>query len=144
MLRLAADAMLLLHVLFVVFVMLGLVLIFVGKARQWSWVRNPWFRLIHLVAISVVVIQSWVGAICPLTTIEMVLRSRAGDAVYSGDFISHWLETALYYQLPPWMFVVSYTIFGVISCASWFLVRPRSFVESGDHPASKPGDRIDD
>lgn len=122
---LAADAILLLHVLFVAFIVVGLVLIFVGKIRAWSWVRNPWFRLAHLLAIAVVTVQSWFRLICPLTTLEMALRSRAGDAVYSVSFISHWLETILYYQAPAWAFVVCYTTFGAVIVASWFLVRPR-------------------
>ncbi len=105
---LAADVILLLHVLFVAFVVMGLLLIVVGKVRAWSWIRNPWFRLIHLAAITVVMILSWLGLICPLTTIEMALRSRAGDTVYTGSFISHWLERILYYQVPPWIFVVCY------------------------------------
>jgi len=124
---LAADAILLLHVLVVIFIVFGLVLIFVGKLLTWSWVRNPWFRLLHLIAISVVVILSWLSFVCPLTSIEMELRTRAGDTVYSGSFISHWLEIILYYQAPPWVFVVGYTIFGVIVGISWFLVRPRRF-----------------
>jgi 4-hydroxybenzoate polyprenyltransferase len=56
---LAADAILLLHVLFVVFIVLSLLLIFAGNALAWHWVRNPWFRLVHLIAIAVVVVQSW-------------------------------------------------------------------------------------
>ena len=124
---LAADVILLLHVLFVAFVVIGLVLIFVGKVRDWSWIRNPWFRLIHLSAITVVVIQSWFGLICPLTTIEMALRSRAGDTVYSGSFISHWLENILYYQIPPWIFAVSYMAFAAVVVASWYWIRPRRF-----------------
>ena len=124
---LAADVIMLLHVLFVVFVVIGLVLIFVGKVRVWSWIRNPWFRLIHLAAITVVVVQSWLGLICPLTTIEMALRSRAGDTVYSGSFLSHWLENILYYQIPPWIFAVSYMAFAAVVAASWFWIRPRRF-----------------
>lgn len=124
---LAADSVLLLHVLFVAFVLVGLMLIFVGKVIGWSWIRNPWFRLTHLVAIGVVVVQSWLGAICPLTTIEMALRSRAGDNEYSGSFISYWLESILYYQAPPWVFVVCYTAFGAVVVASWFWVRPQRF-----------------
>ena len=124
---LAADVTLLLHVLFVAFVVIGLLLILVGKVRVWSWIRNPWFRLIHLAAISVVMVQSWFGLICPLTTIEMALRSRAGDTVYSGSFISHWLESILYYQVPPWIFVVCYLAFGAVVVASWFWIRPRRF-----------------
>ena len=133
---LAADTILLLHVLFVAFVVIGLVLIFVGKARVWSWIRNPWFRLTHLVAIGVVVVQSWLNVICPLTTIEMALRSRASDAVYSGSFVSHWLENFLYYQAPPWVFVVCYMTFGAIVGASWFGIRPRGFTRFTSHRAT--------
>lgn len=129
---LAADAMLLLHVLFVAFVVLGLLLVFVGKARQWSWIRNPWFRLTHLVAIAVVVAQAWLGIICPLTTFEMALRARAGEATYSGFFISHWLEAILYYRAPPWVFVALYTAFGAAVLASWIWVRPRHFSKARD------------
>ena len=129
---LAADLILFSHVLFVAFVVLGLVLILMGKVCAWSWVRNTWFRLIHLAAIGVVVLQSWAGVICPLTTWEMALRERAGDAVYSGSFISHWLGSILYFQAPPWVFSVAYTVFAAAVVASWFWVRPRWFTKS--HP----------
>ena len=122
---LVADAVLLLHVLFVAFVIAGLALILAGKAFRWSWVRNPWFRLAHLLAIVVVVVQSWFGAICPLTTLEMMLRSRAGDTVYPGSFVAHWLEAILYYRAPAWVFAVCYTLFGAVVIGSWFWVRPR-------------------
>ena len=124
---LAADAVLFLHVLFVAFIVIGLLLIFAGKAYDWLWVRNPWFRLTHLAAVAVVVVQSWFGVICPLTSVEMALRSRAGDSVYPGSFISHWLENLLYYQLPPWVFVVCYMVLGIMVVTSWFWIRPRRF-----------------
>ena len=124
---LAADAVLLLHVAFVTFVLLGLTLIFVGKALDWSWVRNRWFRVAHMIAIGIVVLQSWFGMICPLTNIEMALRSRAGDATYTGSFIAHWLDSLLYYRAPAWVFAVCYTAFGVLVVASWFWVQPRPF-----------------
>ena len=127
----AADAILVVHVLFVAFVVFGLVLILLGKQFSWRWVRNPWFRWTHIVAIGVVVLQSWLGVICPLTTWEMALRERAGDAVYSGAFIARWLESLLYFELPAWVFVVSYTLFGALVVASWFWVRPRRFFEAG-------------
>ena len=134
---LAADAILFLHVAFVAFVVFGFVLILVGKLRSWSWVRNPWFRWAHLASIGFVVVQSWLGAICPLTTWEMALRRKAGDEVYSGAFIAHWLESVLYYQAPQWVFVVSYTFFGLLVAASWLWVRPRRFLEDEDHDSSQ-------
>ncbi|MGI9200266.1 MAG: DUF2784 domain-containing protein [Woeseiaceae bacterium] len=127
---LAADLLLLSHVLFVGFVVFGLVLILVGKPLAWDWVRNPWFRLTHLVAISIVVLQSWFGIICPLTTWEMAFRERAGDAVYAGTFMSHWLETLLYYSAPAWVFVACYTAFAALVVVSWVWVRPRQFGSS--------------
>ena len=129
---LAADVVLFGHVLFVAFVVIGLLLILVGKARSWSWVRNPWFRLAHLAAIGIVVVQSWFGAVCPLTTLEMALREKAGDAVYPGSFVAHWLEVILYYRAPAWVFAVCYTVFGALVAASWFRVRPRQFA-GGEH-----------
>lgn len=121
---LAADLILFTHVFFVGFVVLGLAAILLGKLLSWSWVRNPWFRLAHMAAIGIVVLQSWLGAICPLTIWEMALRERAGDAVYSGSFISHWLGTLLYYRLPDWVFVICYTVFGALVVAVWIWVRP--------------------
>lgn len=123
--RIAADAILVAHTLFVCFVVFGLILILAGNSRSWVWVRNPWFRYAHLAAIGFVVIQSWLGAICPLTTWEMIFREKAGDATYSGAFVAHWLESILYYQAPEWVFVVCYTVFGLLTALSWYWVRPR-------------------
>ena len=124
---LVADAILVTHVLFVAFVVFSLILIFVGKFLSWLWVRNPWFRITHLLGIGVVVLQSWFGVICPLTIWEMDLRSKAGETIYEDSFITHWLNELLYYQAPSWVFVVCYTAFGGLVLASWFLVRPRAF-----------------
>lgn len=123
--RLAADFILLTHVAFVLFIVLGLALIYLGYMRNWMWVRNFWFRLSHLLAIAVVMVQSWFGKICPLTTLEMALRSRAGETPYPGAFIAHWLETLLYYQAPVWAFALCYTIFGVLVAGSWLWIPPR-------------------
>ena len=123
---LAADAIIVTHVLFVAFVVIGLILVYVGFFLAWQWVRNPWFRIAHLVGIGVVVLQSWFGVICPLTTWEMNLRTKAGKNVYDGSFVTHWLNQLLYYQAPSWVFVVCYTVFGGLVFFSWFVVRPSS------------------
>ena len=124
---LAADTILYLHASVVAFNVIGLALIFVGKPAGWSWVRNPWFRSVHLAAIAFVVLQAWLGAICPLTALEMTLRAQAGDAVYTGSFVAHWLASILYIEAPPWVFTLAYTAFGALVVAGWFLVRPRPF-----------------
>ncbi len=130
---LLADVLLVIHVAFVAFVVVGLLLVIVGRLASWSWVRNPWFRLAHLVCIAIVVVQSWYGMICPLKTWEMALRSKAGDLTYSGSFIAYWLNKILYYQAPMWVFAVVYTAFGLLVIASWYWVRPRSFGHNREH-----------
>jgi len=121
---LAADAVLLLHVLFVAFVVVGQLLILAGGLLSWDWVRNWWFRVIHLGAIGVVVLQAWLGVICPLTRLEMYLRDKADDTTYAGSFVSHWLEAILYYRAPAWVFAVVYTMFAIVVVLSWVRVRP--------------------
>ena len=124
--RFAADALLLVHSLFVAFVVFGLLLVLVGAWRGWPWVRQPVWRYCHLAAVAYVVVQAWLGKVCPLTTWEMALRVRAGEASYSGAFIAHWLESLLYYRAPDWVFVAVYSAFGVLVLASWVLSPPRN------------------
>ena len=123
--NLLADILLVLHASFVAFVVAGLVLVIVGKVYSWAWVRNRWFRIVHLCCIGIVVVQSWFGIICPLTTLEMALRAKGGGAAYEGTFISHWLGELLYYEAPAWVFVLVYTIFGMLVLFTWFRVPPR-------------------
>jgi len=129
--RFAADLVLVLHTLFVAFVILGLILILLGAVRRWHWIRNPWFRIGHLAAIGIVVAQAWLEVLCPLTNLEMTLRAKAGDAVYSGSFIAHWMDELLYYDAPLWVFTLCYTVFGLLVATSWIFVRPRSFRKTG-------------
>ncbi|MYL24537.1 DUF2784 family protein [Halomonas alkaliantarctica] len=121
-----ADTVLVIHVLFIAFVIFGLVAVYVGYFLDWQWVRNRVFRFIHLGAIGVVVVQTWIGVICPLTTWEMALREKAGEATYSGSFIQHWLHNLIYFNPPDWVFTLVYTAFAALVLASWFVVRPRT------------------
>lgn len=120
-----ANGILLVHLLFVAFVVFGLVAVYVGYWRGWLWVRKRGFRLAHLAAIGFVVAQAWLGRICPLTVWEMKLRASAGLDTYSGSFIQHWLQSLLYYSAPDWVFVLAYSLFGALVVFSWWLVRPR-------------------
>lgn len=119
-----ADLILATHALFVAFVVLGLVAVLLGKYRHWNWVRNPWFRLIHLVAIGIVMAESWLGLVCPLTEWESRSREAAGGAAYAGSFIQYWLQKILFYDFDPWVFTVAYTVFGILVLVAWLLVPP--------------------
>jgi len=117
--QLLADAVLMLHFAIVVFVVGGLVYTIVGNLRGWRWANAPWFRLAHLVAVAVVVAQTWFGATCPLTSLEFWLRTHARAATYSGSFIEHWLQRLLYYEAPTWVFTLGHSIFGLLVAVTW-------------------------
>ena len=123
---LLADAVLTLHVAVVAFVVGGLVLVLAGNLRGWRWVNTLWFRLVHLAAIGVVVAETWLGLLCPLTTLEMWLREQAGVAGYGGGFVEHWLQRVLYYEAPWWVFAVGYSLFGLLVVAAWIRFPPES------------------
>jgi hypothetical protein len=63
--------------------------------------------------------------VCPLTTLESSLRARAGEAVYRTSFVQHWLERALYYDAPAWVFTLAYTLFAACVVAVWWRWPPR-------------------
>ena len=124
---LLADLLLTFHIGIVLFVVLGLIAIWVGVWRKWTWIRNPWFRWSHLICVGIIVIQSWLGKLCPLTIWEMTLREKAGETTYAGSFIAHWLEELLYIEAPLWAFIIAYTLFGSLVLISTLLVRPAPF-----------------
>lgn len=76
-----ADLVVVAHLAYVLFVVLGLVAILLGYAFGWSWVRNPWFRLTHVAMIAVVVFESLLSIICPLKTLEHYMRNAGGQNV---------------------------------------------------------------
>lgn len=134
---LLADAVLALHVAVVLFVIGGLLAVLIGNRLGWASVNALAFRLAHLAAIAVVVLESWFGVVCPLTTLEMWLRAQARLDVYQRSFIEHWLQRLLYYEAPPWVFVLAYTAFGVAVVASWWVYPPRPWSRHARKGASR-------
>lgn len=123
--QLLADAVLAIHFGVVLFVVGGLFVVLVGNWVGWRWVNHMWFRLAHLVAIAVVVVQAWLGQYCPLTTLESWLRLKAGGAAYEQSFIEHWLQRLIYYEAPFWVFTLAYTVFAVLVLFVWWRYPPR-------------------
>lgn len=84
--RLAADAVLVLHLGFILFVLLGGLL-----AVRWRWAP-----LLHLPAVAWAVYVELSGGLCPLTPLENRLRIAAGESGYAGGFIEHYLLPLIY------------------------------------------------
>ena len=83
---LLADLTLLVHLLFILFVVLGGLLV---------W-RHAWVAWLHLPAAAWGVMVEVMGWYCPLTPLENRLRLLAGEAPYAGDFIGRYLLAAIY------------------------------------------------
>lgn len=117
--RLAADAVLLAHLGFILFVTLGALLVFYRR----------WIIFLHLPAAAWGVYIEVTGGICPLTYLEKHLRISAGQVGYDGGFIEHWLLSIIYpagltrelqYLLAAALIVINAAIYG------WLLHRYRA------------------
>lgn len=82
----AAEAILIVHLAFIVFVMLG----------GWLALRHRAWAVVHLPAAAWGAYVELSGRICPLTVWENALRVRAGQAGYRGSFVEHYLLAIIY------------------------------------------------
>jgi hypothetical protein len=84
--RILADAVLIVHLAFVLWVALGCLV-------AWRW---PWSARLHIPAVAWGAFIELSGGICPLTTLELDWRERGGQAGYSNGFIDHYITGCLY------------------------------------------------
>lgn len=123
---LLANTVLVLHFAVVVFVVGGLAAVVAGNLRGWCWVNGLRFRLAHLAAIGFVVAQTWLGQMCPLTALESWLRVQAGAQGYRKSFIEDWVHALIFYEAPTWVFVLVYTVFGLLVLVAWWRFPPHA------------------
>jgi hypothetical protein len=116
-----ADAILVVHAAFVLFVVGGLVATWIGLALGLAFARNPWFRNLHLAAIAFVVLESLLGMMCPLTVWEYQLRGEQSEA----GFIQRWVHALLFWSWPAWVFTAIYVAFGLLVALTWWRFPPR-------------------
>ena len=123
-----ADAIVALHGLYVGFVVVGELLIVAGLLFRWRWVRNPWFRVVHLLAIAAVAAEAIAHYPCPLTTWEYQLRELAGQHGGTESFmgrIVHFLFLDGNDPWPEWVYEYMHIGFGVLVLLTLVLVPPR-------------------
>lgn len=147
---LLADIILVLHALYAATVVIMVPIILIGWWRKWEWVRNFWFRLIHLIMIGIVVVEVGFGWVCPLTTWEHQLRVAGGELeerelpdwekkpgaetatyatqFYEKNFIVRLIRPILFVDIskyPPVLLNSIYIVFGVAILLLFILVPPR-------------------
>jgi len=124
LLSILANITLLTHAAFVLFVIVGQIVILIGWLRKWFWTRLLVFRGLHLAAIGYVVLEAWFGIVCPLTVLENHLRQLAGEATYSSSFIGDWVHYFLFYTAPTWVFTLIYSLFGSLVLLTFIFYPP--------------------
>ena len=117
-----ADVVLVVHAAFVLFVVGGLIAIWIGIARGSRFAFSPWFRGAHLGAIAFVVVEALFGVMCPLTIWEDALRGEVSEK----GFIQRWIHAWLFWDVPPWVFTPIYIAFGALVAWTWVRFPPRS------------------
>lgn len=116
-----ADTLLVVHFLIAAFIALGLIAVWIGAALGQGWVRNPWFRYLHLAAIAFVAAEAVLGIACPLTVWEDLLRGGA----HAESFVGRWVRALLFYEAPEWVFAAAYLGWVAATLVTLRLVPPR-------------------
>lgn len=121
-----ADALVAVHLLYILFVVGGEAAIIAGGIRGWVWVRNLPFRVAHLCAIVLVAAEALLGWICPLTEWEYRLRVAAGQQGERDiSFVGRLFRLLVFYDLPTWFFTILHVSIALMVVLTLVLVPPR-------------------
>lgn len=118
-----ADLILVVHFCITGFITAGFVLIPIGAAVGWRWVRHRRLRLLHAGAIVFVALESLAGIACPLTVWEDMLRGGVSGVT---GFIGHWLGRMLYWDFPPVAFTLLYVVLSLLAVWLWRRIPPQA------------------
>ena len=114
-----ADLVLVVHCCIAACITAGFVLIPLGAAIGWRWVRQRRLRLVHAGAIAFVALESLAGMACPLTVWEAALR---GGTVGETGFIGR----LLYWDFPPTAFTLLYVALALLAAWLWRRLPPQA------------------
>lgn len=121
-----ANVVLFVHAGYVTFTVGGEIVILLGAAFRWAWVRNLPFRIAHTAAVVVVALEAILGVSCPLTVWEYQLRIMANEHVRAQiPFVAQIVRSLIFYTFPAWVFLVAYVGFGALVVATLLFVTPR-------------------
>lgn len=110
-----ADLVFALHAGVVLFNVGGLLLIVIGGLIGWAWIRQRGFRIAHVALMALVTLEAIFGLTCPLTLLEDALRGVANEQ----SFVQRWTMALIYWNAPPWVFVLLYVAFLLAVIGAW-------------------------
>ena len=110
-----ADLVFALHAGVVLFNIGGLLLIVIGGLVGWAWIRQRGFRIAHVGLMALVTLEAIFGLTCPLTLLEDALRGVENEQ----SFVQRWTMALIYWNAPPWVFVLLYVAFLLAVIGAW-------------------------
>ncbi|MBP7494460.1 MAG: DUF2784 domain-containing protein [Spirochaetales bacterium] len=138
------DLILILHFLYFLFCVAGEVCILVvavwerwrsqqsanrspaKNSRAYCWIQNRTFRVLHLIAVGIVGLESLFGVLCPLTVWEYRTRRASGQGVEEEiPLLSRIIRSLLFYDFPPWVFTALYVGFSILVIGTFILIPPQ-------------------
>ncbi len=124
---LAADVILLMHFAFVAFVVIGFLFIWIGHFAKIKFAGNAKFRICHILAMGVVLCESLLGMICPLTEWENILRMKGGEGrIYETSFMKEWVHKIMFFDFSEGTFTVIYVLFFALVLLTFWMIPPES------------------
>ena len=110
------------HLAVIAFNVFGLVAIPLGAALKWDWVRVFWWRALHVASLAAVAMQAVLGRACFLTDWQDALTGGGAR----DPLIMRWVNSVVFWPLPPWVFAAAYAVVFAYVIALWWLVPPQS------------------
>src|SRR5262249_47858085 len=121
-----ADLVVIAHIAYVGYVVLGQLAIWLGWIFQRQWARNFWFRATHLLAIAIVALEAAMGWTCPLTRWENQLGELAGQTTRSGPSLARLAHDVVFgINCPQVGFHVMHVDFAFLVLGPCILFPPR-------------------
>jgi polyferredoxin len=99
---------------------LSFFLIPLGYYQKWEWVKNKYYRLIHLVLMGIIFIETILGFMCPLTILENFLRND----IEINNKITQIIHQIMYWDLPTYQFIILYLLSLLYLIFLWFFFKP--------------------
>jgi len=117
--ELFADLVMVVHAIFSLFVVVGLIFIVTGMILRWSWIDNARFRGLHLAATFSVVVRVWLGIPCPFSAAEDQLRSQTSASCAFSPDLHNAFHRLAFRGNDPRRFAVSTTLVGLMTAAAF-------------------------
>ena len=115
-----SEIVLLFHFCIFLFVILSFFLIPFGYYQKWEWVKNKYYRLIHLVLMGIIFIETILGFMCPLTILENFLRND----IEINNKITQIIHQVMYWNLTTYQFTILYLLSLLYLIFLWFFFKP--------------------